>query len=82
MKHNHETTMNAVALSVQGELPAPPLSNHPRAEWEGVDLYLALLRKETSVYCQSQRWEQLVDIYCGDLRAVYKKSSAGETKAT
>lgn len=32
MKHNHETTINAAALSVQWELPAPPLSNHPRAQ--------------------------------------------------
>lgn len=32
MKHNHETTINAAALSVQWELPAPPLSNHPREQ--------------------------------------------------
>lgn len=31
---------------------------------------------------KSQRWEQLVDIYCGDLRAVYQKASAGETQST
>lgn len=31
---------------------------------------------------KSQRWEQLVDVYCGDLRAVYQKASAGETQST
>lgn len=31
---------------------------------------------------KSQRWEQLVDVYCGDLRAVYQKASVGETEST
>lgn len=30
----------------------------------------------------SHRWEQLVDVYCGDLRAVYQKASTGETQST
>lgn len=30
----------------------------------------------------SHEWEQLVDVYCGDLRAVYQKASTGETQST